>query len=239
VVLDLFIYSFIGKGFRSDMRSYEVLKPTNATIYDYIKGDKDIFRVLPYGIGSGKLPFWIMPNTNILYGIDSVACYTPLANENYRKALLPLEVIDNSLGVRLPEKDSLKKLTSLLRLLNVKYVVSYKMLDEQVLDFIMEDDGIYLYKFTNSLPRVFIVKQLDIDSVDSNVGVKMVEYDSGRALLSVNMPYKGFLVFSENNYTGWKAYVNGKPRELRPFLLVSAVDLDAGENSIKLAYDPY
>lgn len=239
VILDLFIYSFIGKGFRSNIRDYGALKPTNAKIYDYIKSDKDIFRILPYGIGSGKLPFWAMPNTNMLYGIDSVAAYTPLANRYYRKALLPLEVIDDSLGVKLPEKGSITACMEQLRLLNTKYVISYCGLSEPGLEFIMEDNGVYLYRLNNDLPRVFIVKTLDLGSVDRNINIKMIEYGAGKVALNVNMPYKGFLVFSENNYSGWKASVNRKPGRLEPFSLVSAVALDSGENMIRLTYEPY
>lgn len=239
IISDLFIYSFTGVGFRGNMRDYGALNPGDNAIYDYIKNDKSLFRVLPYGVGSGKLPFWVMPNTNMLYGIDSVAGYTPLANEYYRKALLPLELIDDSLGVRLPEKNSIDESIDLLRLLNVKYIVSYIKLDNPGLGFILEDNGTYLYKLDNDLPRAFIVKSHDLKSVDSNVEVKMIEYGSGRAVLNVNMPYKGFLVFSENNYSGWKAYVNGKPKELKPFSLVSIIELDGGENSVRLSYDPY
>lgn len=239
IIADLFIYSFIGRGFNSNLRNYSALNPTNAAIYNYIKSDKDVFRVLPYGIGSGKLPFWIMPNTNILYGIDSVAGYTPLANEGYRKALLPLEVIDNSLGVRLPEENSINECMGLLRLLNVKYVISCDRLGAAGLEFILEDGGIYLYKISNYLPRAFVVKDFDVDSIDSNIDVKMVKYDSGSAVFKIDMPYKGFLIFSENNYTGWKAYVNGGIRELKRVSLVSAVELDKGENRVSFIYRPY
>jgi hypothetical protein len=239
VVLDLFVYSFIGKGFRSNIRDYNTLKPTDERVYDYIKEDKDIFRVLPYGVGSGKLPFWIMPNTNMLYGIDSVAAYTPLANGYYRKALLPLEAIDDSLGVRPPEKGSISTCMAQLRLLNTKYIVSYCELDDAGLAFIMKDSGTYLYRLNNTLPRVFVAKKLDLDTVDSNIKVKMIEYDSGKAVMSVDMPYNGFLVFSENDYPRWRVSVNGRSKQLVSFSLVGAVELDKGENTVSLMYEPY
>jgi hypothetical protein len=239
ITLDLFIYSFIGKGFRSNIQDVGTLKPTHAYILNYLKGDRGMFRVLPYGVGSGELPSWIMPNTNILYCIDSVAGYTPLANEHYRKALLPLEIIDNSLGVKVPERNSIAENMDLLRLLNVKYIVSYEKLNESGLKFIVRDNGVYLYRLNNDLPRAFVLKNLDLKSVDSNIEVKMVEYVSGRAVLKVDMPYRGFLVFSENNYAGWRASVNGKPKELTPFSLVSAIELDRGGNLVEFVYDPY
>jgi hypothetical protein len=175
----------------------------------------------------------------MLYGIDSVAAYTPLANGYYRKALLPLEAIDDSLGVRPPEKGSISTCMAQLRLLNTKYIVSYCELDDAGLAFIMKDSGTYLYRLNNTLPRVFVAKKLDLDTVDSNIKVKMIEYDSGKAVMSVDMPYNGFLVFSENDYPRWRVSVNGRSKQLVSFSLVGAVELDKGENTVSLMYEPY
>jgi hypothetical protein len=239
VILDLFIYSFIGKGFRSNFRGTDFLKPTHGAIYSYIKNDNDIFRVLPYGVGSGKLPSWIMPNANMIYKIDSVAGYTPLANEYYRKALASIEIIDNSLGVNPPKIGSIDDAKTLLRALNVKYVVSAEKLDTESTELILKEDGIYLYRLKDNLPRAFVLRRLDLDSIDSNIKVKMIEYGSGKAVFKIDMTYDGFLVFSENNYPGWKAYVNGKLRKVKELSLVNTVEFEKGESVVSFVYDPY
>ncbi|MCX5666792.1 MAG: hypothetical protein NTY34_00540 [Candidatus Omnitrophica bacterium] len=239
ITADLFIYSFIGTGFRGNMCSFDILKPTHGTIFNYIKNDKDIFRVLPYGVGTGELPAWIMPNANMTCKIDSVAGYTPLANEYYRKSLSPLEIIDNSLGVIPPEKNSIDDTITLLRLLNVKYIISAEELDKSYLKLVLTEGRIYLYRVTDNLPRAFAMRKLDMSGIDTDIEIKMVEYKSGKALFKADMPYDGFLAFSENNYPGWKAYVNGKPGKIRPFLLINAVELNKGENLVSFVYSPY
>jgi hypothetical protein len=240
VIADLFIYSFIGKGFMGNLRSADALIPANPGIFNYIKNDKSIFRVLPYGIGSGnRLPAWIMPNANMAYDIDSVAGYTPLANEYYMKALSSLEIIDNSLGVLPPKKNSIDDTVMLLRLLNVKYVISAEEINRPYLTPVLKENDVYLYLLKDSLPRAFALRDLSPEGVDSNINVKMIQYKSGEAVLNIEMPYDGFLAFSENNYPGWRAFDNGKAIEIRAFSLIQAVKLDKGKHVLRFVYNPW
>lgn len=239
ITIDLFVYSFIGTGFRGNMCSPGVLNPTHPGIFNYIKNDKDIFRVLPYGVNSGRLPSWIMPNANMVYKIDSIAGYTPLANKHYREMLSGLEIVDDSLGVTSPKEGSIDNNLLLLRLLNVKYVVSAEELDKPYLEPLLKEGGVYLYRLNNSLPRAFVLKKFDAGSVDSNIRVKVVEYSSGKGIFNVDMPYDGFLAFSENNLPGWKAYVDGEETAVRPLLLINTASLSKGRHVISFVYDPY
>jgi hypothetical protein len=240
VIADLFIYSFIGKGFIGNLRSADALVPACPAIFDQIKNDKGIFRVLPYGIGSdNKLPAWIMPNANMIYDIDSVAGYTPLANEYYMKALSSLEIIDNSLGVLPPKKNSIDDTLMLLRLLNVKYVISAEEIARPYLIPVLKENDVYLYLLRDSLPRAFVLRDLSPEGVDSNVNVKMIQYKSGEAIFDIDMPYDGFLAFSENNYPGWKAFDNGKAVEIKAFSLIQAVKLDKGKHVLRFVYNPW
>lgn len=239
VVMDLFIYSLIGRGVRDDVQNPDALKPTHKSILNYIRNDKDLFRVMPYSLSSGKLPMWITPNSNIIYGIDSIAAYTPLTNRGYKNALAQLEIIDDSTGVISPKNDSMDNSIDIIRALNVKYVVSSETINKPFLKLLLEEEGVYLYELLNGLPRAFIVRSMDLDSLDSNIKIKMIEYSSGKASFKVGMPYRGYLVFSENNYPGWKAYVNGEERKVQPFLLINAVELDKGENAVSFRYDAY
>jgi uncharacterized membrane protein YfhO len=239
IVLDLFIYGYVGKDVRTDIRGFDRLNPTHPGIMSRIKNDHSLFRVLPYGIGTKKLPSWIMPNTNIIYGIDSVAAYTPLADGNYKKALSSLEIIDDSLGVRPPREGSLDDGLGLIRALNVKYVVSAEKLEKPYLDRVMEEDGAYLYRLSGSLPRGFVSRNLDIQGIDGNAAVKMIEYTDGKAEFLVEMPYDGYFVLSENRYPGWKAHVDGRRARVLPFSVIMAVELKKGAHSIRFAYKPY
>lgn len=239
IFVDLFIFSFIGTGFRGNIYGFERLRPDYALIFDWIKKDKTLFRVLPYNMASGKLPAWIMPNANMVYGIDSVAGYTPLASEYYREATKSLEIIDDSLGAVSPGSDSLDENQQLLELLNVKYIVSPERLNKPFLSLVVSEKGVNLYRFKNYLPRAFVLKELNMKRINLWAKTEILEYREGQALFKVNMPYKGFLAFSENNYPGWKVYVDGKKEKILSFSLIQAVELDKGEHTVKFVYNPY
>ncbi|MGB2661613.1 MAG: hypothetical protein WBD04_04440 [Candidatus Omnitrophota bacterium] len=238
IAIDLFAFSFIGTGFRGNIFGPKKLNPTHVKILEHIKNDKGFFRVLPYSIASGKLPNWIMPNANMIYGIDSVAAYSPLVNDAYLRALKPLEVVDDSLGLVPPEKDSLEKKLWLINLLNVKYVVAAENLDKPFLRLILSEEGVNLYEVRDSLPRVFVLKELDVEGIDRRVEMKMIDYTSGLAHFEVDMPYDGFVAFSENNYSGWKVYIDGAEGYILPFYLIQAVKLKKGKHVVKFTYRP-
>lgn len=239
VFFDLLAFSLYGTGFRGNILDYDTLKPRAAALYETVRSDTGLFRILPYDIASAKLPNWSTPSMNAVYSIDSVALYTPLVNEYYRKALGDLEVVDNALGLKTPGADSLDNNLDLLRMLNVKYVVSPEALDKPFLEPVTEDEGVYLYKLSGYLPRAFVAKDLMPDMIDPDVQVNMLAYNSGEALLKVDMPYDGYLVFSENRYPGWEAYVDGRKAEIIDFSVIQAVRLTQGRHEVWFVFRPY
>ncbi|KJJ85129.1 conserved hypothetical protein, membrane [Candidatus Omnitrophus magneticus] len=240
VFVDLVVFSIYGTGFRGNIKSFDFLKPDNPKILNFIREDKDIFRVLPYNLATGKLPNWIKPSLNVIYGVDSAALYTPLANEYYRKALSDLEVVDNALGLKPPADGSLEKNLELIRILNVKYIVSSKFFSKDFLEIIFEENGIYLYKIKDYFPRFFIAQgdaklnQAAIAPVNN-----IIKYDSGVFIAEVFMDFDGYLFFSENNYPGWKVYIDGKPSVIEPFMLIQKVFLFKGRHIVKFIYSPF
>ena len=236
IFLDLLAFSVYGTGFRGNILEFRALEPERLAVFEAIKEDAGLFRILPYDMASAKLPNWAMPSMNAAYGIDSVALYTPLVNEYYRKALSELEVVDNALGLKEPLPDSLDKNLELVRMLNVKYVVSPVELDKPFLEPAAEEDGTYLYRVSGYLPRAFAAKELIPDMIDLSVKVDIVSYGSGEAFFKVDMPFDGFLVFSENGYPGWQAYVDGEEAEILPFSVIQAVKLPAGRHEVWFGY---
>lgn len=236
IFLDLLAFSVYGTGFRGNILEFRALAPEKPAVFGALKEDTGLFRILPYDMASAKLPNWAMPSMNAVHGIDSVALYTPLVNEYYRKALEELEVVDNALGLKGPMPDSLDKNLELVRMLNVKYVVSPGELDKPFLEPVAEEDGTYLYRVSGYLPRAFAAKELIPDMIDRSVKVDIVSYGSGEAFIKADMPYDGFLVFSENRYPGWQAYVDGEEAEILPFSVIQAVKLPAGRHEVWFGY---
>ena len=240
IFLDIFVYSFYGTGFRGNIGPFEHLKPRSSKILKVLKSDQELYRIAPFGLVDEEIPYWVRPNANILYGFDSIAAYTPLAMQDYKEALSPLEVVDDSLGVLSPSNKAIVEKYQLLRLLNMKYVISGRELEYSFMERIVSDEGLFLYKLKDYLPRVFFTSRIDGNIEAEPTGrLEVIEYTSGFVKIRVTTARDGFLVFSENHYPGWKAFVdNTKARILKVKDLVQAVRLSAGTHTVVFKYKP-
>ncbi|MDP2923617.1 MAG: YfhO family protein [Candidatus Omnitrophota bacterium] len=240
IFIDIFIYSFYGTGFRGNIKSFSYLKPTHNNILEFLKSDKELYRILPFGVVGENMPLWLKPNANILVGIDSIAIYTPLAQSSYKGALSSLEVVDDSLGLILPQEKALKENQYLLGLLNIKYVVSTKSISFDFLEKVIEEGGVFLYRLKEYLPRIFFTGILEGEIREQKIPyIKIVKYESGLAEIEVLSDKKGFLIFSENYYLGWKAYVDGLSKEIIKVKgLVQGVAVEEGKHTVVFKYKP-
>jgi hypothetical protein len=186
------------------------------------------------------MPFWVRPNANILVNIDSVAAYTPLAEESYANKLSALEVVDSSLGVLRPLEESLEDKYQEIRLLNVKYIVSARRLARRFLKIVTKDKNLFLYKLIGYLPRVFFTTDIEgVITLDKRANIKLIEYKDGYCEVDVDAHKDGFLIFSENYYPGWYVYADGKSKDLLEINgLVQGVFLEKGRHRIVFKYRP-
>lgn len=75
--------------------------------------------------------------------------------------------------------------------------------------------------------------------MEDNSTAKFLEYTPNRISIEANMQNDGFLVLSDTFYPGWKAYVDGKEKEiLAANYLVRAVYLEKGNHVVKFIYNP-
>ncbi|MBN2209277.1 MAG: YfhO family protein [Candidatus Coatesbacteria bacterium] len=227
-----------------------------------------------------------VPNTNMIYGIDSVDGYSSFGLSRYNRLL----------GA--PGKGALPRFepsTGLLSLLNVKYIISSEAISHERLAPVLTESDLHLYQYADYLPRAFLVDKavvlptqehvlaavadqsfwpltgvlLDADQLrqaaDFNVGslvrqwsvrgvnapsdiaiqggapgaVSVLEYDCQDAIFEVNANRAGFLVISENDFPGWKAYVNGEETPvLRAYGLVKAIAVAEGKSVVRLCFEP-
>ncbi|NQT94899.1 MAG: YfhO family protein [Candidatus Omnitrophica bacterium] len=241
IFLDIFIYSFYGTGFRGNIMPFSSLRPVDSPILNILKSDKETFRILPYDLKKKDMPDWAMPNANILHRIDSIAAYTPLVESDYRNALLPLEAVDDSLGVLSPSTEALAEKYKLLRLLNVKYIVSARELKFGFLEEVTRDKGVFLYKLKGYFPRVFFSHNISGNIRPAQYRyLEVLEYKSGLLKVKIDAPRDGFLIFSENYYPGWKVSVDGqKCKLLEADNIIQAVALEEGGHIVTFRYRPY
>jgi len=239
LVADLFFYSMIGTGFRGNWKDFDILKPTHKKIYDHLRSDRSLYRILPYDLASRALPLWSLPNINSFFKIDSIAGYSPLSDQRFKAATDTLQVIDDSVGLKHPGNGSLAGKLDLIRSLNVKYVLSPEILDHSFLEQVTSQDGVYLYRLKGHLPRAFISEGSDIKGIDRDIDVDILIYSSGRAVFEVNMPYTGYLFFSEAKAPGWEAEVDGSVQDILDCPVIQAVKLTGGFHRVEFRYRPF
>lgn len=240
ITLDLIVFSAYGTGFRGNIKSFEDIKPECPSLLHKVVSDKGLFRILPYGLASGGLPNWANPNSNAIYGLDSVGAYTPLAAKAYRDKLKDLEVVDDSLGLLDPEKNALEANRDIVRFLNVKYIISSKEIKENFVEELGRENGVFLYRFKNTLPRGFVIYSLEGPVKIIKSDPEIVKYRSGHAVFSINAPTDGFFVFSEYNYPGWVAKVNDKNVRIEKFQdVLMVIRLPRGKQKVEFYYHPF
>ena len=240
ICLDIFVYSFYGTGFRGNIKPFAYSDPSHIKILSILKSDEEYYRILPFGIRDNGMPLWVIPSANMLVKIDSVAGYTPLVKAEYRKGIESLEVVDNALGLLVPENNAIVENFQKIRMLNVKYIITVRDLKYSFLEKVMLDQGVYLYKVRDYMPRIFFSKQIDSNISPMKAGyLDIVNYRDGFAEVEVTAQEVGFLVLSENYDPGWRAYVNGQEADIiKVQNLIQAVKLEKGTHTVTFKYKP-
>ncbi len=186
----------------------------SSQIVNEIKNDKDYFRVFPADeLGSNKYSYW---------NIESIGGYRPIKLRNY-------EDLMNARGFSKPQ---------ILNMLNVKYVITRKKINN--LNFIKVNDLNGLYENKSVLPKAWLIGKVKNvksqrqslmetlltgfdpskeaivinykgENISENVSgtVDVMLKKENKIILDVKSKTGGLLVLSEIYYKpGWKAFIN-------------------------------
>ncbi|MCC7371311.1 MAG: oligosaccharide flippase family protein [Chloroflexi bacterium] len=147
-VLDLFSFG-IGFNAAADTRPLSFVPRSIAAI----KADPGLFRVVTFG-EDDTLP----SNTNMLFGLQDIRGYDTIILREYVEYLERIEPqrgIPYSKVAKLFDQRSLS--SPLLDLLNVKYVLTSKVLSLPGWTLHAQGDGIRVYRNERAMPRAFVV----------------------------------------------------------------------------------
>lgn len=237
IVLDLLVYSFYFEGPRSSLGRFDDIDIKHPRVYEMLKDDEALYRIYPFG-RKENLPGWAYFSSNMAHDIDSIGLYTPLINSDYFFKLKDLGIVDDSIGAVMPKKEIISEKKDLLQELNVKYIVSSEELDHDFLTERVQEKGIYLYEFGGFLPRFRFSPSTGSDD-KQEADIRVGEYTSGQAEVSVASDRDGFLIFSEKYYPGWKAYVDGADAEIVKYSdIFMAVKIPQGRHTVIFMYKP-
>lgn len=100
-------------------------------------------------------------------------------------------------------------------------------------------------EFKNQIPRELLTEQSSlIESTDrpdyrKRPSARIVESKANSVKIVTNLDAPGFVVLTDVNYPGWKAYDRGKEREILPaYGLFRAIALEKGQHSIEFRFEP-
>jgi len=150
----------ISKGIKPELAGFRYSWPKERKILTVLQSDNRLFRICPFG-GQKDMPLWLKPSMNLLYGLDSVALYSPLVNRDYFTFAQGLGIVDDSIGIIPPVVENLYKELDLLKIMNVKYVISTVELSHPSLVLLIEENKVFLYELKGFFPRFTFLTSLD------------------------------------------------------------------------------
>lgn len=232
---------------------------------DFLKREKDLFRVLTLGNVFPK-------STLVPYNIQSAEGYISLFPKRYEDLCLSIEGTDKiGIGTGV-EFSPIGMHSPLINLLNVKYILSDEKIEDSRFKLVY-DSEIYIYENKDVLPRAFIVPRAKIirhkDEIlrelnsstfnpkeyvilEEDTGIKstfsslrdsavgITDYSANIVKLYADVSEPAFLVLLDTYYPGWKVYVDDKEDKIyRANYTFRAVRLGTGRHLIKFVYRPF
>lgn len=200
--LDLYFYTKINT--RTDLESYDKVNIRSSLVGALLK-DKSAFRIHEFNTNPLKLDdFPVIPNKNMLMGLEDIGIYSPLAFSEYKKYLGGLGGVDDSLFQNPATLEALAARANVLDRLNVKYIFSNVAIEKDGWEKVGEDKVI-LYRNKNAWPRAFYADSLEkIEDLNTTQEIEILQNEEGRMALNAAGLKIGFVVISEQNYPGWK-----------------------------------
>lgn len=142
----------------------EYFFPQTQTIA-FLKSQEKPFRVLSTD------PKLLPPNVAVYYGIEDVSGYDPIVSNDYEAFVSALSRGKPDISApygfnRIVETGNLN--SPLVRLLNVRYVLTLDDITDPRLTKVHEEGETRVYELKDSLPRVYLVNELVVDTSREN-----------------------------------------------------------------------
>ncbi len=245
LLFDLYVYGFTS--IQTGLEPFDQVPPGNqkSEIVQFIQADKSLFRTMAvYTAGNENRKFPIFPSQNMLYGIQDIGIYSPLALREYKDFLADFGYANDSISFKWVSPESVMKHLNILGFMNVKYILSTKEMKHPDMKFILKEKDVYLYENKKAVSRAYFIpgfteSLLGFDQITNWQAVPVVRYREQRAELEFQTAVPGTLVLSDTFYPKWKAQHNGREIPIhRGGSLFRAVKLQPGNHHIIFEYKP-
>lgn len=170
----------------------------------------------------------IPSNSGILYSVYDAAGNNPIEFKGYS------ELLRRAFTGGVPD-------LSVLNLLNVGYLISPHKISHPRLKKLPFDGDFHIYSNLFAYPIFFVSKTTETpEPVASLVSwTRKGEYGFSTLKVDVNASAGGYLVFSNNYYPGWSAYVDNKTAQIEKcFGIYMGVKIEPGAGTVTFNYKP-
>jgi len=203
-------------------RPAQAVLAEGAEVAEFLAQDADTFRVYS--------PDYSLPQqTAALYGLELAGGVDPLQLQTYATLLAQAGgyALEGYSVAQPPLDAEGEPNADLLGELNVKYLVASQPVYGAGWQLLRSQPFVYLNEKFRA--RAWLEQAHEVRSVEFLV--------SEVSYLRVRAIGPGRLVFSELNYSGWHAFVDGEPAALEPSAL-RAIELPAGDHAVELRFKP-
>ncbi|MBI3316937.1 MAG: hypothetical protein HYZ85_02890 [Candidatus Omnitrophica bacterium] len=243
---ELYLYSFYD--LRKDFGSYSILNKPSPILAKLLeeKSQGNLGRI--FGIRGHEPDIPLIPNLNMIYGIEDIGAYSPLVTSRYYQTIGTLGNVNDSNGFTIPDASYVLKNLPLLAFLNVSHILSAKSLSDSRLELVGSDKSIFLYKLVNLNPakahffRGAIPSDLfQVEPFNSEALITASDLKEESEAWNLEAGGSGIFVLTNLVYPGWKVTLNGKEAALtNAFGLFQAVHIPApGKYKIEFSFNPF
>ena len=120
--------------------------------------------------------------------------------------------------------------------LGVRYFASPERIEYLPSDWeVVYEDEMVIYENPDWMPRWYVTDGENI--IDAEITVQ--RYTADQIVLEVTSEERGLLVYSDNNYPGWRLWVDGYEQGIiTANEIVKGADIPAGTHTVRFLYDP-
>jgi hypothetical protein len=204
----------------------------------FIRQDKSDFRIFDWDTAT----FYLAERV----GIQSVTGYDPIHLGYFRDYLWNLGPHEENAADSYIQISKLENL-NVLRLLNVKYVLSKNKINDVNNFTLVFKKQYYVYELLNMLPRAYLVDDNIYNSMlglnnklpanFTPVSEKMINANRLEFLFKSEHPTH--LILSEVWYPGWIAYDNDRKVKIDKISIFRSISVAKGNHLIKIEYVPF
>lgn len=174
------------------------------------------------------------PNTSMVYRLYDVGGYDSLFLRNYKSFLDAIEgkntaPLENG-NMLLPS--SVKREN--LEILGVKFILSPFYIDASYLE-LLRDGETKLYIFKGNPLRFQLVDA----SFKPQGNIELLSYLPNEAEFRIEAERDGYFLLTDTHYPGWRAFLDGKEKEIIPFYIFRSVPISPGQHNLVFLFRPF